>query len=123
MKKVDPDKWDKIVQRMKDKEKRKVMDKNVEKVITQLRDREEEGLRKYGVNTERTDLTTLQWLQHLQEELMDASVYIEKLKNEMKEIQDEMSGKSWGPEDFDSIQYHGKTKNYKKQQKENDKKD
>ena len=46
---------------------------------------------------------------------MDASVYIEKLKNEMKEIQDEMSGKSWGPEDFDSIQYHGKTKNYKQQ--------
>jgi histidinol dehydrogenase len=123
MKKVDPDKWDKIVQRMKDKEKRKVMDKNVEKVITQLRDREEEGLRKYGVNTERTDLTTLQWLQHLQEELMDASVYIEKLKNEMKEIQDEMSGKSWGPEDFDSIQYHGKTKNYKQQKENNDKKD
>ena len=61
------------------------MDKNVEKVITQLRDREEEGLRKYGVNTERVDLTTLEWLQHLQEELMDASVYIEKLKNEMKE--------------------------------------
>ena len=60
-------------------------DKNVEKVITQLRDREEEGLRKYGVNTERIDLSTLEWLQHLQEELMDASVYIEKLKNEMKE--------------------------------------
>ena len=101
------------------------MDKNVEKVITQLRDREEEGLRKYGVNTERTDLDTLQWLQHLQEELMDASVYIEKLKNEMKETQAEMSGMSWknptvyGPEDFD-IQYHGKTKNYKKQQPEND---
>ena len=89
------------------------MDKNVEKVITQLRDREEEGLRKYGVNTERTDLSTLQWLQHLQEELMDASVYIEKLKNEMKETQNK---------DFDNsaIQYHGKTKNYKKQQPEND---
>ena len=58
MKKVDPDKWDKIVQRMKDKEKRKIMDKNVEKVITQLRDREEEGLLKYGVSTERTDLST-----------------------------------------------------------------
>ena len=82
---VDPDKWDAIVQRMKDKErKHNTMDKNVEKVITQLRDREEEGLRKYGVNTERTDLTSLEWLQHLQEELMDASVYIEKLKNEMK---------------------------------------
>jgi histidinol dehydrogenase len=85
LKKVDPDKWDKIVQRMKDKErKHNTMDKNVEKVITQLRDREEEGLRKYGVNTERTDLTSLEWLQHLQEELMDASVYIEKLKNEIK---------------------------------------
>ena len=61
------------------------MDKNVENVVKQLRDREEEGLLKYGVNTERKDLSTLQWLQHLQEELMDASVYIEKLKNEMKE--------------------------------------
>jgi len=61
------------------------MDKNVENVVRQLRDREEEGLRKYGVNTERKDLTSLEWLQHLQEELMDASVYIEKLKNEMKE--------------------------------------
>mgnify|MGYP001257129986 CR=1 FL=1 len=81
---VDPDKWDKIVQRMKDKErKRNTMDKNVEKVITQLRDREEEGMRKYGVNTERKDLTTLEWLQHLQEELMDGAVYIEKLKHEL----------------------------------------
>ena len=60
------------------------MDKNVENVVKQLRDREEEGLLKYGVNTERTDLSSLEWLQHLQEELMDASVYIEKLKNEMK---------------------------------------
>ena len=90
IKKVDPDKWDAIVQRMKDKErKHNTMDKNVEKVITQLRDREEEGLRKYGVNTERTDLSSLEWLQHLQEELMDASVYIEKLKNEMKEYEKE----------------------------------
>ena len=61
------------------------MDKNVEKVITQLRDREEEGMRKYGVNTERKDLNTLEWLQHLQEELMDASVYIEKLKSEIND--------------------------------------
>jgi len=86
LKKVDPEKWDAIVQRMKDKERKEhnTMDKNVENVVKQLRDREEEGLRKYGVNTERTDLTSLEWLQHLQEELMDASVYIEKLKNEIK---------------------------------------
>jgi hypothetical protein len=66
------------------------MDKNVENVVKQLRDREEEGMIKYGVNTERTDLSTLEWLQHLQEELMDASVYIEKLKNEMKNTKEEL---------------------------------
>ena len=100
------------------------MDKNVENVVKQLRDREEEGLLKYGVNTERTDLSILEWLQHLQEELMDASVYIEKLKNEMKNTKDEMSGMKWKNKtrkfDNSAIQYHGKTKNYKKQQPEND---
>ena len=100
------------------------MDKNVEKVITQLRDREEEGLIKYGVNTERKDLSTLEWLQHLQEELMDASVYIEKLKNEVRreryKIEEEAREKGWPKKDFDksAIQYHGKTKNYKQEQPE-----
>ena len=61
------------------------MDENVENVIKQLREREQRGLSKYGVNTERTDLSTLEWLQHLQEELMDGAVYIEKLKKELRE--------------------------------------
>ena len=47
------------------------MDLNVERVCVQLQDREQRGLLKYGVNTERDDLSTLEWLQHLQEELMD----------------------------------------------------
>jgi hypothetical protein len=34
---------------------------------------------------ERDDLSPLQWLQHLQEELMDAAVYVEKLKGEIAE--------------------------------------
>ena len=59
------------------------MDKNVEHVVSQLRDREQRGLSKYGVNTERTDLSTLEWLQHLQEELMDGAVYIERLKGDL----------------------------------------
>ena len=62
------------------------MDKNVKNVIVQLRSREEQGMIKYGVNTERKDLSTLEWLQHLQEELMDAAVYIEKLKGEMEDL-------------------------------------
>ena len=93
-------------------------DINVENVCNSLREREKRGMSKYGVNTMRKDLSTLEWLQHLQEELMDACVYVEKLKNEMKETQAEMSGMNWKEtrkKNFDksAIQYYGKTKNYK----------
>ena len=79
------------------------MDRNVKNVIVQLRSREEQGMSKYGVNTERKDLSTLEWLQHLQEELMDATVYIEKLKSEMKETKDEMSGMQWIMDRYDRM--------------------
>ena len=59
-------------------------DINVENVCKALKQREQTGMIKYGVNTERTDISTLEWLQHLQEELMDASVYIEKLKGKIQ---------------------------------------
>ena len=39
------------------------------------------GHRKYGVTMDRDDLSVCDWLTHLQEELMDASIYIEKLKS------------------------------------------
>ena len=58
-------------------------DINVENVCKALKEREERGMLKYGVNTMRDDLSTLEWLQHLQEELMDGCVYIEKLKGEL----------------------------------------
>lgn len=60
-------------------------DTNVQKVIDSFQYREERGMRKYGVNTDRTDLSTMEWLQHLQEELMDACVYVEKLKGELSD--------------------------------------
>jgi hypothetical protein len=56
-----------------------------EAVVAQLRTRAEAGKRKYGTTMERDDLTLMQWLQHLQEELMDAAVYVEKLKGEIGE--------------------------------------
>lgn len=58
------------------------MSKIEEQIITALRSRAEKGEKKYGVTMERNDLTFLEWLQHLQEELLDASVYVEKLKEE-----------------------------------------
>ena len=59
-------------------------DRVVESVIDQFRTRAEQGKRKYGTTMERDDLTLIQWLQHLQEELMDAAVYVEKLKGEIE---------------------------------------
>jgi hypothetical protein len=57
-----------------------------EQVIEQIRNRADVGKSKYGHTLERKDLTFLEWLQHLQEELMDAACYIEKLKEEYAEI-------------------------------------
>lgn len=51
----------------------------VEAVVARLRERSETGKKKYGTDLTRTDLSHKQWLRHLQEELLDAANYIEKL--------------------------------------------
>jgi hypothetical protein len=63
------------------------MSKYEEQVIKKIRERAEVGKNKYGVTMERTDLNTLEWLVHLQEELMDASVYVERLLNDLKRFE------------------------------------
>ena len=55
------------------------MDSITEGVIAKIRERAATGERKYGVTMDRNDLTVEQWLNHLQQELMDATVYTEKL--------------------------------------------
>lgn len=60
-------------------------DPYVEAVVKKLRDRSIAGKLKYGVGLDRTDLSTLQWMQHLQEELMDAANYIERLMHDYKQ--------------------------------------
>jgi hypothetical protein len=52
-------------------------DPNVEAVRRKLEERSAVGIAKYGTTTARDDLTLREWLVHLQEELMDAAVYIE----------------------------------------------
>jgi hypothetical protein len=59
-------------------------DENVESVRSLLLQRMHVGYQKYGVTTERTDIDLAGWLQHLQEELLDAAVYVERLKKELK---------------------------------------
>ena len=57
----------------------------VESVIEQFKERSNVGINKYGVTLDRTDLNALEWLQHLQEELMDATLYVQKLKEKLND--------------------------------------
>jgi hypothetical protein len=50
------------------------------KVCELIQARKKLGLAKYGTSMERTDLSQREWVQHLQEELLDAAIYAEKLK-------------------------------------------
>ena len=55
-------------------------DTNVEAVRAKLLERSAVGLKKYGKPTsERTELNSADWLRHLQEELMDAAVYVQAM--------------------------------------------
>ena len=66
------------------KEETFVYDENVYKVRNLLEERMFKGYNKYGTTTMRKDIEMLGWLQHLQEELLDAAVYVERLKKECK---------------------------------------
>ena len=55
-----------------------------EQVIQRIRSRAEAGFAKYGTTMERKDLNAEQWATHLQEELLDAAVYLERLIEELK---------------------------------------
>ena len=59
------------------------IDPNVQSVIDKYEERAKVGFEKYGTNTTRTDIDFMGWLTHLQEELMDATIYIERLKHEI----------------------------------------
>ena len=52
------------------------------KVVTKMVKRENVGLNKYGKTMDRTDLHLIEWMNHLQEELMDATLYLQKMINE-----------------------------------------
>ena len=62
-------------------------DSIVESVLNKFKERSEEGIKKYGVTLDRKDLSSLEWLNHLQEELMDATLYIERYKKDLEFMQ------------------------------------
>jgi len=60
-------------------------DSIVNAVIDKFEKRSFFGEKKYGTNLDRKDLNFVEWLTHLQEELMDGILYAEKLKQEINE--------------------------------------
>tara|TARA_R110002020_G_scaffold224444_1_gene433970 strand:+ start:1016 stop:1279 length:264 start_codon:yes stop_codon:yes gene_type:complete len=52
----------------------------VERVVNKFVTRSDIGYAKYGVTLEDDKSNIFQWLNHLQEELMDAVLYLQKLK-------------------------------------------
>jgi len=55
-------------------------DSVVDSVVESFVSRSKAGQAKYGTTMDRNDLTPIEWIQHLQEELMDAIIYLEKVK-------------------------------------------
>lgn len=61
-------------------------DLHVNNVVVKMQQRSEQGIRKYGTTLERNDLEFIDWLTHLQEELMDATLYIERIKHDVSNL-------------------------------------
>lgn len=58
------------------------LDSVVTSIIQKFTDRAVFGKKKYGTDLDRKDLSTTEWINHAQEELMDGILYLEKLKQE-----------------------------------------
>ena len=54
----------------------------VERVVDKFVSRSDVGYKKYGVTLAEDKSNIFQWINHLQEELMDAVLYLQKLKEE-----------------------------------------
>jgi hypothetical protein len=64
-----------------------IEDKIVLRVLARFNERSQVGITKYNTTLERTDLSTLEWLTHAQEEAMDFVLYLERLKDEFSNRQ------------------------------------
>jgi hypothetical protein len=65
--------------------KQEIEDPIVMSVMTKFYERSQVGIKKYNTMLTRDDLSTLEWISHLQDELMDATLYLERLKQEFYE--------------------------------------
>lgn len=66
------------------------MSKIEDEVCEIIQQRAKVGLNKYGVTMERDDLERDDWLEHLQHELMDAVVYIQRLRTREETLESKL---------------------------------
>ena len=90
---VSPEEWSASARRFMGTYQQKLVpmedttqDKIVESVVDKYRERSRVGIEKYGTTLERKDLSFDQWLNHISEELMDAVLYIERVRNENRKV-------------------------------------
>jgi hypothetical protein len=63
-------------------------DSVVDSILNKFVDRAELGFTKYNNTLDRNDLSKLDWINHAQDELMDGILYLEKLKQEVINAQE-----------------------------------
>ena len=69
----------------------KFRDPVVERVVDKFVDRSDVGFEKYKITLDKDPSNMFIWMNHLQEELMDAVLYLQKLKeNTTEELQEVM---------------------------------
>jgi len=68
----------------------KFRDPVVERVVDKFISRSDIGYEKYGITLEKDNSNLFEWLNHIQEELMDATLYIQKLKEKTTEEMQEV---------------------------------
>lgn len=81
-------------------------DNVVEEVKKKFDSRSRTGIEKYGTTLEDNNLAMSEWLNHLQEELMDATLYVQKLKSELQSPEPHViTRESW--DNADKITHNG----------------
>lgn len=58
------------------------VDSIVESVVKKFKSRSDVGIKKYGTTLDRSDINFDGWAEHLQQELMDGILYLERLRKE-----------------------------------------
>lgn len=71
----------------------------IKQVVEKFVERSNTGFKKYGVTLQDDDSPLNVWLNHLQEELMDAVNYIEKLKSTLADDIIEHEARQWRESD------------------------